>query len=93
VLDDRAAARAASPPAQRINTASNDVAGGLLALFLYPIGLNLVLGGPSQAAGWIRAKFINEPFGKPVAARGGTGAGGKTGTTQKKGTTTAGGRG
>ncbi len=47
-------------------------AGGflLVALFLWPIGINLLRGGPAQATAWLAAKFVN----KPAAASSGTGS-------------------
>ena len=38
-------------------------AGAFLALFAYPLLLNLLDGGPSQMWGWVQAKFVNKPFG------------------------------
>lgn len=39
--------------------------GALLALFLWPLLLNLVRGGPAQMWGWVKAKWINQPYGAP----------------------------
>ncbi len=72
--------------ANRARTVSAEGAGGLLALFAYPIGLNLIRGGPAQAWGWVRAKWFNEPYAPPARGK-------PAGTHQKPGTTTAGGRG
>jgi hypothetical protein len=41
---------------------SEQAGGGLLALFLWPLVFNLVKGGPGQMWGWVKAKFINEPY-------------------------------
>lgn len=38
-------------------------AGALLALFAYPLAVNLLLGGPAQMWGWVKAKWVNEPYG------------------------------
>ncbi len=83
-----AAAPGAGPrgKAPRASTASAEGAGGLLALFAYPVLMNLLRGGPAQARGWFAAKFFNEPYNPPGPAR-------STGTHTRKGTTTAGGRG
>lgn len=58
-------------------------AGAFLALLIYPLAVNLLNGGPAQMWGWVRAKWINQPYGAYQA----------TGTTQAPGTSTAGGRG
>jgi hypothetical protein len=34
-----------------------------LALFLYPVLVNFLTGGHAQVIGWLKAKFINEPYG------------------------------
>jgi hypothetical protein len=44
----------------------NDGAGFVLGLILYALVLNYVQGGPSQARGWIAAKFLNRPFSKDL---------------------------
>lgn len=45
--------------------------GAVLALFLWPMVWNLVQGGPGQMWGWIKAKWINEPYaGGPGIATG-----------------------
>jgi hypothetical protein len=36
--------------------------GAVFALFLWPLIFNLVKGGPGQMWGWVKAKFINEPY-------------------------------
>jgi len=35
----------------------------MLALFLYPLLVNGLQGGPAQAWGWVKAKWINQPYG------------------------------
>lgn len=43
-------------------------AGAFLALFCYPMLVNLLSGGPAQMWGWIRAKWINQPYGAVSSA-------------------------
>lgn len=45
-----------------------ETGGALLALFLWPLTFNLVKGGPAQMWGWIKAKFINQPYSASGAA-------------------------
>jgi hypothetical protein len=45
-------------------------AGAMLAVFLYPLLINLLNGGPPQMWGWVKAKFINEPYGGATPAGG-----------------------
>lgn len=40
--------------------------GFLVAMFIYPLAVNFIKGGPPRMWGWIKAKFINEPY-KPKA--------------------------
>jgi hypothetical protein len=42
--------------------AGSQIAGGLLAVFLWPMLFNTVKGGPPQLWGWIKAKWINEAY-------------------------------
>lgn len=42
--------------------AGSQLAGGVLAVFLWPMVFNTVKGGPRQLWGWIKAKWINEPY-------------------------------
>lgn len=39
-----------------------ETGGALVALFLWPLIFNLVKGGPAQMWGWVKAKFVNEPY-------------------------------
>lgn len=61
-------------------TAGQNTAGVLLALVVYPILANLLIGGPGRAWGWITAKWINEPYGStsplPVSGNNAFGPGG-----------------
>lgn len=46
-----------------------------LALFAYPLLVNLLTGGPAQMWGWVKAKWLNQPYGGtsnsgPTAAAG-----------------------
>jgi hypothetical protein len=42
--------------------AGQEGAGVLLALFAYPLLANLLRGGPPQMWGWVKAKWVNEPY-------------------------------
>ncbi len=68
-------------PARRAflaRTAGQEGAGAVLALFLYPLLINGLRGGPERARGWLAAKFLNRPYAAGPAARGGRGGrGGK----------------
>lgn len=46
----------------------------MLALFAYPLLVNLLKGGPAQMWGWVAAKWANKPYGAATGA-GGPGAG------------------
>jgi len=46
---------------------SGNPSGAFLALFAWPLIFNLLRGGPARMAGWIRAKFINQPYGQDAA--------------------------
>ena len=51
--------------------AAHQAGGAVLALFLWPLILNLVRGGTGQMWGWVKAKFVNEPYspgGNPAPA-------------------------
>lgn len=37
-------------------------AGAFLALLVYPLVVNFLLGGQARAVGWIKAKWINQPY-------------------------------
>jgi hypothetical protein len=41
-------------------------------MFIYPLVLNLVKGGPAQMWGWIKAKYLNQPY--TAGSRGTAGA-------------------
>lgn len=43
--------------------AGGEGAGAFLALIAYPLLVNLLDGGPAQMWGWVKAKFINQPYG------------------------------
>src|SRR5579859_7896487 len=62
-------------------TVTEQGAGLLVALFAWPLGVNLLRGGPPRMWGWIKAKFINQPYTgvAPAAA-----AAGPAGTRQKR---------
>lgn len=36
--------------------------GFVLGVLLWALAVNFLRGGPAQAKGWLRAKFINEPM-------------------------------
>lgn len=49
---------------------AGDGAGLALALFGYPLAVNLLLGGPARMWGWVRAKWVNQPYAEgPGAGR------------------------
>lgn len=64
------AAGTSGPPPSRGGMAEQ-ASGALLALIAWPLLLNLVRGGPAQMWGWIKAKWINQPYGN-AAPSGGT---------------------
>lgn len=45
----------------------HSVAGVFFGATLFALGTNFIDGGPSQAWGWVKAKFINQPFGTSTA--------------------------
>jgi hypothetical protein len=55
--------------APRDFSAGTEGAGALLALFLYPLAVNLLNGGPAQMWGWVKAKWLNQPYGAGPAGR------------------------
>ena len=57
--DDRPTVREASA---RLGHVAVDGAGAFLAVFAYPLFLNLLKGGPAQMWGWVRAKWTNQPY-------------------------------
>lgn len=64
---------AASPPAGSGGRGGKvtDYGGGLVvAAFAWPLGLNLLKGGPAQMWGWVKAKFLNEPYAGSVTTGG-----------------------
>ncbi len=55
-------------------------AGLLVAAFVWPLGVNLLKGGPGQMWGWVKAKFINQPYtGAAGSGTGGSAGGGRHG--------------
>lgn len=48
----------------------DDGAGFVLGLLLYALALNYLQGGAAQARGWIRAKFLNQPYVRPTKVGG-----------------------
>lgn len=42
--------------------------GAFLALFIYPLALNFLRGGQAQAWGWVKAKWLNQPYGAAAPA-------------------------
>lgn len=49
----------ASPQAGRV---ADQASGLVVAMFAYPLVLHLLLGGPGRMWGWVKAKFINQPY-------------------------------
>lgn len=50
-----------------------DGAGVLLALFVYPLGVHLIKGGPAEMWAWVKAKWLNDTGASSAAAHGGGG--------------------
>lgn len=46
---------------------SQSVATFTLGVLLWALTVNFLRGGPNQAKGWLKAKFINEPMTKGVS--------------------------
>lgn len=42
--------------------------GAFLALFVYPLVLNFLRGGQARAWGWVKAKWVNQPYGAAAPA-------------------------
>lgn len=42
--------------------------GAFLAFFIYPLVLNFLRGGQGRAWGWVKAKWVNEPYGAAAPA-------------------------
>jgi hypothetical protein len=42
--------------------------GAFLALFVYPLVLNFLRGGQGRAWGWVKAKWVNQPYGAAAPA-------------------------
>jgi len=59
--------RVAGPVRQayQARTVGQEGAGALLALFLYPLFVATLTGGPAKARGWLAAKFTNQPYSGP----------------------------
>jgi hypothetical protein len=62
---------------------ANDGAGFVLGLVLYALVLNYLQGGAGQVRGWMKAKFLNQPWGGAAPAGGGD-AGAAVGAAGKK---------
>lgn len=56
-----------APRRSRLAGGTAEGAGAFLALFAYPLLANLLQGGPAQMWGWVRAKWVNQPWGGPSA--------------------------
>src|SRR5579859_6553439 len=65
----------AGSPTSRTSTVTQQGAGLLVAAFAWPIGVNLLKGGPGAMWGWIKAKFINQPYSGPGASPNTSGVG------------------
>lgn len=46
---------------------SQTVATFTLGVLIWALTVNFLRGGPNQAKGWLKAKFINEPMTKGVS--------------------------
>lgn len=64
----------AAAPARSVNFGSEG-SGVFLALFIYPIAINFLKGGQAQAWGWVKAKWLNQPYGTAAPAKSGGGGG------------------
>lgn len=74
-----APAAAASPaPAPRRDFGGSDSAGLVLALFAYPLAVNLLQGGPSRMWAWVKAKWLNQPYAAAATSGPGRSAGGNS---------------
>lgn len=71
VDEDQDQAPAAEPPAAPARTVNfgNEGSGAFLALFIYPLVINFLRGGQAQAWGWVKAKWINQPYGAAAPAK------------------------
>jgi hypothetical protein len=49
-------------PGSATNRAAVEGAGAFLALFAIPLLVNLLEGGPAQMWGWVKAKWLNQPY-------------------------------
>ncbi len=58
-----AAPSAAALRPGRVSTVTSQGGGLVLALVLYPLGLNLLKGGPARMWAWVKAKWVNQPLG------------------------------
>jgi hypothetical protein len=63
-----AAAAPPAPPPGRTVDFTTQGSGAFLALFIYPLALNFLRGGQAQAWGWVKAKWINQPYGAAAPA-------------------------
>jgi hypothetical protein len=54
-----------APAAPRFAT---DGAGAFLALLVYPFAINYLRGGFPRAWGWVKAKWVNQPYGSGAPA-------------------------
>ena len=62
-------------PGPRSSRAGEQVGGSIVAFFVaYPLALNLLKGGPPRMWGWIKAKWVNEPYLAPGSFRTSIGA-------------------
>lgn len=60
------------PRGSATNRAAVEGAGAFLALFAIPLIVNLIEGGPAQMWGWVKAKWLNEPYALgPAPSKGG----------------------
>lgn len=68
-----AAPEAAPAPAASSSPRSfaTDGAGAFLALLVYPFVVNYLRGGMPRAVGWIKAKWLNKPYGGAAPASSG----------------------
>ncbi len=68
------------PSKTSVAKVSHQGAGLLVAAFVWPLGVNLLKGGPGQMWGWVKAKFINQPYtGAAGSGTGGSAGGGRHG--------------
>jgi hypothetical protein len=68
VAEASPSAGAAPGPARGRASFGSEGAGAFLALLVYPLVVNFLIGGRARAFGWVKAKWVNEPYGAAAPA-------------------------